>query len=367
MTITDPIMDMNQYHPSAANVRNAENFYYGYWKIPMGSDRLSICPKLMSILGANQTAKLRFREIFSYIDAAYISELKGWIRNARKGNIMEPIEFKILTPQQENKWLKMTGLHYSRNWKSPEMVFGMIEDITQNVREERIALAIVNHELRNPLAVMKLNAQLLEKSNLSNCEFSPSALAAVIVRSIDGITSLLNQYMSGDGNKHGNHQLNSSVFNLCHLVDQTLTDFRALHPDYTFIRKSETECTVKADKFQITQVLVNYLTNAVKFSPGKSTISVIVNSGTNNIEVSVCDQGIGIPAGQEERIFERFCKLGDHAERSDSSRGLGLYLVKKIIESHKGNVWVQKAKTNGSAFFFSLPGIKNMVTSKFTI
>lgn len=224
-----------------------------------------------------------------------------------------------------------------------------------HLNEEKVTLAIVNHELRNPLAVIKLHAQLLEMTIKNNKNFSPSAVAAVIVRSIDEITNVLDQYLSGR-NDISTCEDEFTEFDLSQLIDETLLNFKALYPGYTFIRQNSTKCRVKADRFQIGQVLINYLHNAVKFSPANSRIGIVINITFSGIEVGITDDGIGVPDGQEKRIFDRFYQIGKRPDSDDGSRGLGLFLVKEIIQRHHGSVWVQKSRSGGSIFFFSLPG-----------
>jgi len=233
------------------------------------------------------------------------------------------------------------------------MILGTVEDITNVINDEREALAIVNHEIRNPLAVIKLNAQLLERTLISNKNFSSLSIASVILRRIDGITSVLNQYLSdNDFQRQGD---SSVAFDLAELIEETLVNFKMLHPDYNFFLQTLIKCPVKASRYQIGQVLVNYLNNAVKFSPKNSRISIVVNIGFSSIEVGVTDEGIGVPDGQEKRIFDRFFKINKVTDPKSSSSGLGLFLVKEIIEQYKGSVWMQKSRSGGSIFFFSLP------------
>ena len=224
----------------------------------------------------------------------------------------------------------------------------------QITNQEKNTLAIVNHELRNPLAVIKLHAQLLEKTLEKHAKFSPGNLAAVIVKSIDCITSLLDQYLSV-GKETANAASDPATFDLNGLIEEILQNFKALHPDHTFESKIAVKCPVKADRFKIGQVLINYLNNAIKFSPKNSTITVSLERSSTGFEVAVADQGIGIPNGHEHKIFERFYKLAAGRDEHSGSCGLGLFLVKEIIESYKGLVWAEKSKLQGSVFFFSLP------------
>lgn len=226
--------------------------------------------------------------------------------------------------------------------------------INVKLSEEKAAMAIVKHELRNSLAVIKLNAQLLEKTVKKNEKYSPNALAAIIVRSIDGITNILDQYLAENNDE--DYALTDLIdFDLDELIRETLQNFEMLHPGNAFIYPYNLKIPVRANRHQIGQVLVNYITNALKYSPENSRISLMVHTGYSGVDVGVIDEGIGVPVGQEQKIFERYYKIDQCPDSNNNSRGLGLFLVKEIIDRHHGAVWLQRARSGGSIFFFRLP------------
>jgi two-component system sensor histidine kinase/response regulator len=113
--------------------------------------------------------------------------------------------------------------------------------------------------------------------------------------------------------------------------------------------------TVTADRDHLEQVLDNLVTNAIKFSPEGGTIVVSLRSNGRNVELSVEDSGVGIPAHQLEAVFGLFYQAADPVSRRTGGMGLGLYISKEIINRHNGRIWAQSAPGNGSTFSFSLP------------
>ena len=113
--------------------------------------------------------------------------------------------------------------------------------------------------------------------------------------------------------------------------------------------------TVTADRDHLEQVLDNLVTNAIKFSPEGGTIVVSLRSNGNNVEVSVKDPGVGIPAHQLEAVFGLFYQAADPVSRRTGGMGLGLYISKEIISRHNGRIWAQSAPGHGSIFNISLP------------
>ncbi len=150
-----------------------------------------------------------------------------------------------------------------------------------------------------------------------------------------------------------------SVFDLNALVETMIGEMKTLHQAYRFCKQASQPVWVNADKYKIIQVLINYLTNAVNFSPSCSQITVEVINDDDNVTVAIRDQGVGVPAGQEQQIFQKFYRGDDKAVRQKNSKGLGLYLVKNIIRQHGGSVSAERGESGGSVFYFSLPVYKN--------
>jgi len=112
---------------------------------------------------------------------------------------------------------------------------------------------------------------------------------------------------------------------------------------------------VTADRDHLEQVLDNLVTNAIKFSPEGGTIVVALRADGKDVELSVTDPGVGIPAHQLEAVFGLFYQAADPVSRRTGGMGLGLYISREIISRHNGRIWAQSAPGHGSIFSFSLP------------
>jgi two-component system phosphate regulon sensor histidine kinase PhoR len=108
-----------------------------------------------------------------------------------------------------------------------------------------------------------------------------------------------------------------------------------------------------ADKFD--QIMTNLISNAIKYSHAGGDVTVSVQSGGDTLTVSVRDEGIGIPSDRLERIFEKFERVDDRDTRQAGGTGIGLYLVKHLVERHDGEVWVESELGKGSTFTFRIP------------
>ena len=121
----------------------------------------------------------------------------------------------------------------------------------------------------------------------------------------------------------------------------------------------ETLPPVWVDRSYLEQVFDNLLGNAIKFSPDGGEITVCIREEGEYLRVAVSDTGIGIANDQLERIFERFYRVNDHPTRRFGGSGLGLALVKKAIEAHRGKVWAESQLGQGSTLFFTLPVLRD--------
>jgi two-component system sensor histidine kinase VicK len=357
LTFTNNDIDSTSVQISSKRTTDREKLreYYGNWKLSLKTNALSLSSAARNLLGLRKENNYGIRQLLRLIDLQCFEKAKTWLRMLGSGGVLEPIHLKIHTTNSDAIWVKISGFHYTNHRRSPGLILGIIEDYTQHVNEERIILSIVNHEIRTPLSVMKLSAQMIQRPGKYPFKISHADLARNIEHHVDGVTKLLDQYLSDSGDNGKFQRLNLSVFDLNHLVRQVLKDLTMIHCQHKFINKSSDQAMVKADKYLVMQVLINYLTNAVKYSPKNSEITVEVCVDAREIVVGITDQGEGIPPGLEKRIFEQFFRTGRQCEKNTASCGLGLYLVKQIIERHKGSVWMKSGREKGSVFFFSLP------------
>jgi signal transduction histidine kinase len=215
-------------------------------------------------------------------------------------------------------------------------------------------IGIVSHELKSPITTIKTYAQLLEKQ--LNKKQDPHANYAQQINTYsDKITRLINDLLDISRVEEGKLPLTKVPFNLSKLLVSTVKNFTLIDKKHKYTATSHYDGDIIADKGRIEQILTNLLTNASKYSPEHTTISVTAKKERKNVIVSIHDEGIGMAPSEIKRIFERYYRISGTEEKKTMSVGLGLYITKVIIERHKGEIWVQSRKGRGSTFFFSLP------------
>lgn len=219
-------------------------------------------------------------------------------------------------------------------------------------RDEFVSIA--SHELKTPLTTVKAFAQILEKRFRKSKDTRDLYLVKNINTNIDKLTSLVNDLLDVSKIQAGKLQLHKKEFNIDHLIQKIVLDFQYITASHSISVERKAHKKVYGDEERIGQVLINLLTNAVKYSPKADKVIIKSRSNKDFVIVSVQDFGIGIPLDKQNRVFERFFRASD-TNQGPSGFGLGLYISWDIIRRHSGKIWVESTVGNGSTFYFSMP------------
>jgi signal transduction histidine kinase len=229
-------------------------------------------------------------------------------------------------------------------------------------------LGIAGHELKNPLASMKLGLQLVEQRIQHQAQHTASAVAdterllgplSQAERQEEKMEQLVNDLLDVSRVQAGKLDLHLAPTDLAAIVREVVAELRQVYPERTLLLgfPEDLRVPVLADALRLGQVVTNYLTNALKYSAADRSVAVDLAAQGQAARVEVRDEGPGIPAREQERIWERYHRVKGIEVRSGTGVGLGLGLPisRAIIEQHQGQVGVQSAPGQGSTFWFSLP------------
>jgi signal transduction histidine kinase len=231
----------------------------------------------------------------------------------------------------------------------------------QNVAKDEF-MSIASHELKTPITSMKASMQILDRRAQSGPEFSsmrPFVKSAN--RQINRLTDLVNELLDVTRIQSGKLILDPQLTPLHELVKETVEEMQHIsHHIYTI--KELPEAYVNVDSKRIQQVIVNFLSNAAKFSPGSTDIVIGIAKENNSVKFYVQDFGIGIPKMKIPLIFERFYRVEENGTVVQGL-GLGLYICSGIIKSHQGDIGAESLPEKGSTFWFTLPLAKVLESS----
>jgi signal transduction histidine kinase len=138
-------------------------------------------------------------------------------------------------------------------------------------------------------------------------------------------------------------------------VEETAQDVRQTVTRHAIIIHNDFKGTLYADKDRVSQVLLNLLTNAIKYSPDASFVEIFVKGDKDNLAISIADQGIGIDKKDQSKIFDRFYRVEGKSEQTYPGFGIGLFIANEIIARHNGTISVKSQKGTGSVFTFTIP------------
>lgn len=297
-------------------------------------------------------------------------------RNEARARLLQVIEEKG-SERFDVKVIKANGLicesAWSATWSDDEqLLYCVIQDVGARKQLEQMKrdfVAVVSHDLRTPLTSIQMIHSMLQEDaegvlppqamkNLSNAQDNVSRLMA-----------LINNLLDLEKLDAGYVELIMEQAPLRRAIDTSIGAVEALAKKQKITVANSVDNNLEAyiDSERITQVVVNLLSNALKFSPNGSTISIsakAVDSSEPNekagmqqegmLRVEITDQGRGIPADKAASIFERFNQVKNEDGRSNRGSGLGLAICKAIIEQHGGEIGVESVEGKGSTFWFTL-------------
>ncbi len=238
------------------------------------------------------------------------------------------------------------------------LVAGSTRDITERVLREREKdqfLAIVSHELKTPVTSIKAYAQILQRRLTREDNTAGAAQMAKMNAQIDKLSALIADLLDITRAESGKLQFHQADFAFDSAVAEAIEEVQRTTKGHRIELRGATNRVVHGDKDRIEQVVVNLLTNAVKFSPHADRIAVTLNADDARVTLSVRDFGIGIPAEQQSRIFERFYRAVEGERETVPGLGLGLFIAAEIVERHAGVIWAESDYGHGATFSFSLP------------
>lgn len=229
--------------------------------------------------------------------------------------------------------------------------------IEENDMLRKKFFSMVTHDLRGPLTTFKSFLQTLEEDDHE--KVGKKALTQM-QQNLDFVIGLSNDLLEIGRLESGHVQLAVSKFACDELIDECCS---VLEPVFTAksiqlaVSVEPPDHQIQADFVRIKQVLVNLLSNAIKFSPVGATVKVAIVHAVGHTRLSVKDSGPGIPKGDAERIFELYAQSCSQPSAASTGFGVGLSIVKTIVETHGGTVGVVSSEGQGSEFWFQLPDV----------
>jgi two-component system sensor histidine kinase CiaH len=206
----------------------------------------------------------------------------------------------------------------------------------------------ITHELKTPLAVTKLNLETLQKHKLD--EQRQQKLLQMTMQETERLIALANNILISSQLEGGGYKVSREELDISSLAEGCVQDFNHRFPGFNWLIDIEPDLAISGDTLLLQIMINNLLENAVKYSPKQSRIDFRLAKHAASIDLSVIDQGPGIPEPEKKKIFERFYRMGNESVRKTKGTGLGLYLCRKIAEDHNATISVSNNPDGGSNF-----------------
>lgn len=264
----------------------------------------------------------------------------------------------------ENRWRTQSGGYRWLAWnlsllKAQNMICVGAHDITVRREAERAEdefVSMVSHEVRTPLTSIRAALGLLAAGLLQSQPERGQRMLEIALSNTQRLTVLINDILDLERIKSGKMSMHKRECRTGQIAGDAVEAMKAMAEKAGVkLERTGADVPLVADPDRILQTVANLVSNAIKFSPAGSTVSVGSGCKGSVVEFRIQDQGRGIPADQLERVFERFHQVKTADAREKGGSGLGLPICRAIVEQHGGRIWVESKVGEGSTFIVALP------------
>lgn len=238
-------------------------------------------------------------------------------------------------------------------------VIAVLHDITDQEKvdqERRDFVSNVSHELRTPLTSMHSYLDALSDGAWEDKEIAPRFLE-VTQNETERMIRLVNDLLKLSRMDGGREQLEKSFVNFTDFFNHIIDRFEMMKKETIMFKRHipREPVIIEIDEDKVMQVLDNIISNANKYSPDGGRISFYLKKFEDEIEVSIADEGLGVPDEDLANVFDRFFRVDKARSREMGGTGLGLAIAREVIEAHGGRIWAERNKNKGTIIKFTLP------------
>ncbi len=215
-------------------------------------------------------------------------------------------------------------------------------------QQQQNFMMAVTHELKTPIAIAQLNLETLQKHRLE--ESQQQKLIANTLQEANRLNTLCNNILLAAQLDAGAYTIAKNEINLSEVILTTITEFKNRFTNRELKYTIQEGIFIMGELLLLQMLINNLLDNALKYAPKTSEIKVSLKQTDHTIELQVADEGPGIPDEEKKKVFEKFYRIGNESTRTAKGSGLGLFLCKRIVEDHQGQIKVQNKETGGTIF-----------------
>lgn len=261
----------------------------------------------------------------------------------------------------EHFWSTITIHPMLDKKKNIQFLISTQRDITHERNVDRMKtdfIALASHQLRTPITSIRWNIEMMKNKELGTLSKDQKKIINNVYQSTERMIDLINGLLDISRIESGKLIVESKSTDIIKLVSNVVKQFRET------INEKKQNITITNDPVfpkviidpkLIRQVLINLLSNATKFTPVSGKINIVISNNNKEVEIQISDTGVGIPANEQYKLFERFYRGSNISKLDSSGTGLGLYLSKIIVESTGGKIWLKSTQDQGTSVWVTIP------------
>jgi PAS domain S-box-containing protein len=292
---------------------------------------------------------------------------REYLQRLREESAYEEFDFVLLLPDKGTKIVRVEAYYVKGAEGEAPVIAGFAEDISRRrqysdylikfaTRKDSV-LEIVSHDLRGPLAIVQAIAQALEKDHQVQDYEEFYTHTRLIKQACEQSINLINELLSDEHLRSPEIVVKKEWLDV---VDKT----RAVVETYqqapnvsqtVYLETDVDQFFAELDAIKYTQIINNLISNALKFTEPDGKVGVSLKNGKREMLITVADNGIGIPAHLQPYLFDKYSKASRPGLRGEKSRGIGLSVVRELVEVQGGKIWCESQEKEGTTFHFSFP------------
>ncbi|WP_342644498.1 ATP-binding protein [Mucilaginibacter sp. CSA2-8R] len=227
--------------------------------------------------------------------------------------------------------------------------------IKENEQRKNDFISMVSHELKTPLTSLSGYMQLLKSRAVKSQDMQTTGMVEKAIRQVSRMTTLINGFLNVSRLESAHIHIDRIRFDMAKLINEVEDEVLSTIGSHQIVFAPVEATWIHADRDKIGQVINNFISNAVKYSPPGSNINITCEATSNKLVLNVRDEGIGINQEDQPRLFKRYFRVNNSGYQNVAGFGIGLYLCAEIIKQHGGKIGVESKMRKGSTFYFELP------------
>lgn len=298
-------------------------------------------------------------------DRAYLSER---LPHLLAGGTLQEVLLRLARPDGGTRWLCLTATGFVPDGETQPLLSGHLADVTrtQNIEEnsqryqakKNSMLEILSHDMASPLVLVEQMADYLTERVEALADPQLNRMIEAMRQACQEGVTLIRDFVNQEFLDSVNVDLKLVRLDLAERLRSVLDTYQQRQPaaghSFSF-ETSHPSIYAAIDENKFLQVVNNLLGNSLKFTPDGGRLCVRLSQHPAHVLLTVSDDGIGIPAALQAGLFERFTKARRVGLRGEKTTGLGMSIIKTIVELHRGRIWVESQEGHGTTFFIQLP------------